>query len=236
LGYAGINFEKIGPLPTITDLQSRPVDKKRETLLIDFASDSTLSSVLSVLSDLLPTMSPEQQIKAIALAVSKIMGGPISESQLSDFHFTFRVSELKIAQGSNVIPIGQINKGTFYHRALLFKALCDRLGLRPCSLARGEYNRAWNVIDVKSQSLLPKAIIKNSRPTTSRRKSQQNLAPTGPVVSITEQKQMYLGCVEVEAEPFQFDEPAIVDLMFEPGRLLRIDSPEAERYKRCEFQ
>jgi armadillo repeat-containing protein 3 len=238
-GYAGINLKKIGPLPSLAVIQSKGVDMKRETILIDFALEQMLPMTLSLLSDIVPNMTPEQQIKAVALAVSKAMGGAIVMSELADYNFKFRISELKLAQNSNVIPIGKINQGTFYHRALLFKVMYDRLGLKPCSLVRGDYNRAWNVIDVKNQIISLKTPLKTNRSGSSaRRKSQVPTSGTigTPLVSTVEQKLLHLGCTEVEAETFSLDEPAIVDLMFHPGRLIPINSPEAEKYKRCDFQ
>jgi hypothetical protein len=215
------------------------VDKKREVLLVDTQTDANLAQMIQFLSELIPTMSSEQQVKAIALAVAKQMGGPVPEGQIAEFNVKFKISELKLQLNSNVIPIGHITQGTFYHRALLFKVICDRLGLKPCTLARGDYGRAWNLVDVKSQSLNVKPVVRNPRPPTSNRpKSQgangqnQAAAPIVAPPSIQEQKLQYLGCAEVDAEPFPFDEQAIVDLMFQPGKLILADSIEAERYKR----
>lgn len=51
------------------------------------------------------------------------MGGKISKEKLPDFSWELHISELKFQLKSNVIPIGYIKKGIFYHRALLFKVL-----------------------------------------------------------------------------------------------------------------
>lgn len=49
------------------------------------------------------------------------MGGKIAKEKLADFSWELHISELKFQLKSNVIPIGYIKKGIFYHRALLFK-------------------------------------------------------------------------------------------------------------------
>lgn len=58
------------------------------------------------------------------------------------------INETKYELKSNIIPIGKIRLGTFYHRALLYKILADRLRLK-VTLERGDYNRAWNEIAIK---------------------------------------------------------------------------------------
>uniref|UniRef100_UPI00358EB7ED armadillo repeat-containing protein 3-like n=1 Tax=Myxine glutinosa TaxID=7769 RepID=UPI00358EB7ED len=90
-----------------------------------------------------PSMTMQQQIVILARFVSHKMGGPVTT--LSEFTWELHCSELKQELNSNVIPIGKIQKGIYYHRALLFKVLADRLAI--CStLVRGSYGRAWNEV------------------------------------------------------------------------------------------
>ena len=49
------------------------------------------------------------------------MGGPILKDDVAKFSFELPVSELKHDLNSNVIPIGKVESGIYYHRALLFK-------------------------------------------------------------------------------------------------------------------
>lgn len=51
------------------------------------------------------------------------MGGPVDIEKQHDFLWELHLSELKVEMQSNIIPIGKIKKGTYYHRALLFKVL-----------------------------------------------------------------------------------------------------------------
>ncbi|XP_018616416.1 armadillo repeat-containing protein 3 [Scleropages formosus] len=93
----------------------------------------------------LPLRDEREQHAALATLVSEAMGGAVDRDNLHEFSWELQLSELKFEVQSNIIPIGKIKKGTFYHRALLYKTLADRIGLS-CSLVRGEYNRAWNEV------------------------------------------------------------------------------------------
>ncbi|XP_048417175.1 armadillo repeat-containing protein 3 isoform X3 [Stegostoma tigrinum] len=114
----------------------------------DVLFDAYLSEITR---NILPLISTKEQIVALAMFVSEKMGGPISKEKLHEFTWELHIAELKFELKSNIIPIGKIQKGIYYHRALLFKALADRIGIS-CSLVRGEYNRAWNEVMLVDQS------------------------------------------------------------------------------------
>ncbi|XP_064362010.1 armadillo repeat-containing protein 3 isoform X4 [Dromaius novaehollandiae] len=120
--------------------------------------------------------------------VADKMGGPIERDRLHDFSWELHISEIEFELKCNAVPIGKVKKGTFYHRALLFKVIADRIGIG-CSLVRGEYNRAWNEVKLVDDS------------------------PQG-IAGLLLPPQEY-----------------IVDLMFEPGYLMKQGSAEADRYK-----
>ncbi|KAK2536448.1 Armc3 [Columba guinea] len=120
--------------------------------------------------------------------VANKMGGSIERDKLDDFNWELHISEIEFELKCNVVPIGKVKKGTFYHRALLFKVVADRIGIG-CSLVRGEYNRAWNEVELVDDS------------------------PQG-IAGLLLPPQEY-----------------IVDLMFEPGFLMKQGSAEADQYK-----
>ncbi|OAJ41098.1 hypothetical protein BDEG_24744 [Batrachochytrium dendrobatidis JEL423] len=170
VGYAGGNLDTITTFPTLADLQSRAVDKKREVILVDASQDPGLVVIAQYLSEAIQEKSLCHQLKIISHVVCKVMGSTESDpSRISDHGHRFRIAELKLKYNSNVIPIGAINLGTFYHRALLFKVLCDRLGVCQNALVRGEYDRAWNVVDLDHQipavATIP-AVVPQSLPST----------------------------------------------------------------------
>ncbi|CAK6432813.1 unnamed protein product [Pipistrellus nathusii] len=107
--------------------------------------------VYEVTKSILPITNTREQIETLAKYVAEKMGGKIPKDKLQDFSWELHISELKFQLKSNVVPIGQIKKGVFCHRALLFKALADKIGLG-CSLVRGEYGRAWNEVKLMNES------------------------------------------------------------------------------------
>ncbi|XP_013835715.1 armadillo repeat-containing protein 3 isoform X1 [Sus scrofa] len=107
--------------------------------------------VYEVTTSILPITNIKEQIEVLAKYVAEKMGGKIPKEKLHDFSWELHISELKFQLKSNVVPIGQIKKGIFYHRALLFKALADKIGIG-CSLVRGEYGRAWNEVKLMNES------------------------------------------------------------------------------------
>uniref|UniRef100_A0A2K5NS62 Armadillo repeat containing 3 n=3 Tax=Cercocebus atys TaxID=9531 RepID=A0A2K5NS62_CERAT len=107
--------------------------------------------VYEVTKSILPIINIKEQIEVLAKYVAEKMGGKIIKEKIPDFSWELHISELKFQLKSNVIPIGHVKKGIFYHRALLFKALADRIGIG-CSLVRGEYGRAWNEVMLQNES------------------------------------------------------------------------------------
>jgi len=57
------------------------------------------------------------------------MGGAVEKGNLANFSWELPISEIKQQRQSNVLPLGSVTLGIFYHRALLFKVctvtLCD---------------------------------------------------------------------------------------------------------------
>nr|XP_018668997.1 armadillo repeat-containing protein 3 isoform X4 [Ciona intestinalis] len=110
--------------------------------------DNVLQSYFdNVTKYILPMPSTREQIVALAQFVVDKMGGEIDRGKMSDFSWELHIAELKYDLKSNIIPIGKIQYGIHYHRALLYKVLADKIGV-PCSLVRGEYNRAWNEVTI----------------------------------------------------------------------------------------
>ena len=69
------------------------------------------------------------------------------------------LADLKLERNSNVVPLGLIRGyGTCRHRALLFKALADRVRPRvPCKLQRGhrgQHPHAWIVVSLREHEFV----------------------------------------------------------------------------------
>ncbi|XP_065668674.1 armadillo repeat-containing protein 3 isoform X3 [Hydra vulgaris] len=160
------NFE------SIQVLSNYPVDHRRPILLVNPESftkksealkdldnqDFSVKEITSIPTDnnlsgyieetrisFLSINNTKEQIFQLARYVCQKMGGPVSKAEIGSFSFELHISELKQELQSNVIPIGMIQQGIYYHRALLFKVLADQLSL-VCSLIRGDYGLAWNEV------------------------------------------------------------------------------------------
>ena len=173
--------------------------------MIDIENDSNLKSMLETLQekfkeimnkecnqdkDSFSLSVNEEKIKAVANVVCEAMGGQIHPEKLGDFAYKFAITEKKMNLNSNIIPIGEITAGIFYHRALLFKVLMDFLNMTSmvrCTLHRSGYNRAWNTLE-----LLDDELVDN-------RKEEEEM---------------------------------IIDLMFNPGELLKVGTVEATNYQK----
>lgn len=226
----------IKPFPSLEDLAQAPIDKKRETLLIDSRSDPDFAAWIRTISEGLSSRKPLEQAKFIAQTVTDALGGVVRDSsKTADIGFKVHITSLKLEAKSNVLPIGLVKHGTFYHRALLFKALCDRIGLGPVSLVRGEYNRAWNEIEVSKLCVLGP----QSNGTTSKSRS----AGKGNRASVAAKLTAGSTPDDIEFDPRQYgtltDEDSgfkvgIIDLMYQPGRIMELGSVESREYMRSQ--
>ncbi|XP_074650808.1 armadillo repeat-containing protein 3-like [Tubulanus polymorphus] len=127
-----------------------------ESTFVPPVDDMLRKYVDMVTEKVLPLGSMKEQVVALAEFVADRMGGAIEKGQVSNFSYELQISQLKYNLQSNVIPIGTINAGIHYHRSILFKALADRIAV-PCSLVRGEYNRAWNEVMLCDETTTPGA-------------------------------------------------------------------------------
>ncbi|XP_019862006.1 PREDICTED: armadillo repeat-containing protein 3-like [Amphimedon queenslandica] len=90
-----------------------------------------------------PLASVQDQAERLAIYVSQVMGGAVSRS--TSIPQDLPISKIQTINRTNLVPIGNINKGSFQHRSLLYKVLADAIGI-PCTLTRGEYGRYWNTV------------------------------------------------------------------------------------------
>jgi hypothetical protein len=101
---------------------------------------------------------------------------------------------------------------------------------------RGDYNRAWNTVDPRIQSveltrMLP---IKDIRRANSARPKSHGTSQPQPALTSAQidMRNFYFKDANLHTEAYMHEEPPIVDLMFEPGKLMPAVSPEALAYKR----
>ncbi|KAJ3225680.1 Armadillo repeat-containing protein 3 [Clydaea vesicula] len=273
-GSAGKSLESLmKPFPSLSQLKEQKIDKKRETLLVDSNVDPKFVELCDQSLAGLSQSKPSEQIKHVAKVVSQHLGGFMEDkSKLSLLGYKFHITEAKMQQGENVLQIGNLKFGTFYHRALLFKAICDKIGLSPCTLIRGEYNRCWNEVCLSKMALLPSKpatpaatkVEKTSSKPGSREKevrggsgntdksagkgSSDDAGPnSGKALNAFKKLALSQSTASTIPPPetfqynFFYDEQdtvennnnwGIVDLMFNPGEILRLGSSEARDYTR----
>lgn len=88
------------------------------------------------------------------------MGG--QQSLNNPLQYELPLAELQGWSNCPVVPLGEIKKGTYQHRSLLYKILADQLGI-PCSLYKGQYGRYWNTIILGEEELLVDVMFTPSR-------------------------------------------------------------------------
>lgn len=132
-----LEAERLAEQEALLSQQQSPYEPQSDTKLEEYVNKVT--------DEIHPLPTIKEQVICLAEFVSQKMGGAIERGQLSNFSYELSISQLKYELKSNILPIGRIDRGIHYHRALLFKVLADRIGLS-CTLTRGEYNRAWNEI------------------------------------------------------------------------------------------
>lgn len=71
----------------------------------------------------------QRQIQALAVFVAQQLGGPCSNEPALIDHYVAATAPLKHNKRSVVMDIGTLQLGASRHRALLFKALADAMGL-----------------------------------------------------------------------------------------------------------
>uniref|UniRef100_A0A453CS07 non-specific serine/threonine protein kinase n=5 Tax=Aegilops tauschii subsp. strangulata TaxID=200361 RepID=A0A453CS07_AEGTS len=127
-------------LPTLAAL--REVDasdqSSLEVVLVDKCGDSVLVDLERRALDLHRALGATLDlVRRLALLVSDHMGGAL-RSEDGDLYMRWKAGSkrLRKQQKSVVVPIGRLSIGFCRHRAILFKALADFIGL-PCRIAQG---------------------------------------------------------------------------------------------------
>lgn len=87
------------------------------------------------------------KVKLLAEYVETLLCGPDPEALLPQklHHFKLHHESLKEKLSSNVIPVGYLRLGFHCERALLFKAIADKVGI-PTSFVKGRNKIYWNEV------------------------------------------------------------------------------------------
>jgi len=102
----------------------------------------------------------EEKVNVLARCVSNAMGGAMSYEDYMHAEFSWGIDEAKEIAGSDLVALGSISYGGARPRALLFKALADKIGLL-CELhenrrVKGAHaHHAWVIAQPRSKHVQP---------------------------------------------------------------------------------
>ncbi|RLU20744.1 hypothetical protein DMN91_007357 [Ooceraea biroi] len=188
----GSNFERLQCDPHFTEYLEHFKCMILAAESKDVATDAELIGVPYVLS----------RAKTLARFVARQMCGLDPEIGCIDHQLEVHLKEIREHLETNIIPLGQLRVGSYLERALLFKAMADRLCL-PVALVRGEYGISWVEI------ALPQMKDSDGWKT----------------------ENMYLKDYGSKGFPMKLIKPNfIVDLMDSPGDLIPVGSHRAKLY------
>ncbi|EZA54728.1 Armadillo repeat-containing protein [Ooceraea biroi] len=205
----GSNFERLQCDPHFTEYLEHFKCMILAAESKDVATDAELIGVPYVLS----------RAKTLARFVARQMCGLDPEIGCIDHQLEVHLKEIREHLETNIIPLGQLRVGSYLERALLFKAMADRLCL-PVALVRGEYGISWVEI------ALPQVIL---------------VIRLSDFVSLSflqmkdsdgwKTENMYLKDYGSKGFPMKLIKPNfIVDLMDSPGDLIPVGSHRAKLY------
>ena len=136
-----------------------------EVLSVDAADDPPLAALITSASALLQThakkgATPAALASTLATYVCQQMGGAVEYLEYE--YYTEpeeQLAALRARSGTRVVPLGEVKAGATRHRALLFKVLCDKLGLQASydmgACVRGAHaHHAWNTMILNRKVVL----------------------------------------------------------------------------------
>lgn len=138
------------------------VHSDREVILVDGTQDQGLAFKLDAAKKFIENAAGiEDKIKMLAIFVSNSLGGSqmIKDAGPSITDLTGREIEARkqhTASSGDIVMLGYLNYGVCRHRALMFKYLADRLGIKS-RLVRGKQGgysggwHIWNVVELKGK-------------------------------------------------------------------------------------
>ena len=158
-GFYAVSRDR--PLVSLDALRAAPPTDAPEVLLISPPDDAALQALLDEATaaitpadaDADEPLDVADAARTIATLVAGRLGGAVPYDDYEHFDAAVEVRLAKKTAKSDVVPLGALKKGGARHRATLFKALADRLGV-PCTLKMGACVRgahahhAWNLVVV----------------------------------------------------------------------------------------
>ncbi|KAJ0255724.1 serine/threonine-protein kinase SIS8 [Hirschfeldia incana] len=146
--YGVLNASSAEKIPPLLDLQGTPVSDgvTWEAVLVNRSGDYNLLRVEQMAVDIAAKTESvsssssfvnSELVRKLAVLVGDYMGGPVVDPDSMLRAWRSLSYSLKATLGSMVLPLGSLTIGLARHRALLFKVLCDSVGV-PCRIVKGQ--------------------------------------------------------------------------------------------------
>ncbi|CAH8359436.1 unnamed protein product [Eruca vesicaria subsp. sativa] len=145
--YGVLNASSAEKIPPLLDLQGTPVSDgvTWEAVLVNRSGDYNLLRVEQMAIDIAAKTESvssssfvnSELVRKLAGLVGDYMGGPVVDPDSMLRAWRSLSYSLKATLGSMVLPLGSLTIGLARHRALLFKVLCDSVGV-PCRIVKGQ--------------------------------------------------------------------------------------------------
>ncbi|XP_010540027.1 PREDICTED: serine/threonine-protein kinase EDR1-like isoform X3 [Tarenaya hassleriana] len=144
--YGVLNESSSERIPSLVDLQGTPVSDgvTWEAVLVNRSGDANLLRLEQKALDIAAKSKSVSSsgfvngdlVRRLAILVADYMGGPVMDPDSMLRAWRSLSYSLKATIGSMVLPLGSLTIGLARHRALLFKVLCDTVGV-PCRIVKG---------------------------------------------------------------------------------------------------
>ncbi|CAA0831478.1 Serine/threonine-protein kinase EDR1 [Striga hermonthica] len=146
-------------MPSLTDLESKIGGSDYEVVIVNRKIDPALEELMQI-AHCIELSCPKSElvllIQRLAELVTEHLGGHVRDANLMLAKWMERSMDLRTSLQTTMLPIGSLRIGLSRHRALLFKALADSVGL-PCRLVKGSHytgveDDAVNVVKLQDDS------------------------------------------------------------------------------------
>ncbi|KAG8391010.1 hypothetical protein BUALT_Bualt01G0143500 [Buddleja alternifolia] len=146
-------------MPSLADLESNNGASDYEVIIINRKLDPALEELMQIAHCIVldcNTIEIALLVQRLAELVTEHLGGAVRDANLIFAKWMERSMELRTSLHTTVLPIGSLRFGLLRHRALLFKALADSVGI-PCRLVKGSHytgveDDAVNIIKLQDGS------------------------------------------------------------------------------------
>ncbi|PIN25655.1 Tyrosine kinase [Handroanthus impetiginosus] len=145
-------------MPSLTDLESIG-GSNYEVVIVNRKIDPALEELMQIAHCIVLDCHATEitvLIQRLAELVTEHLGGPVRDANVILAKWMERSMELRTSLHTTILPIGSLRVGLLRHRALLFKALADSVGI-PCRLVKGSHytgveDDAVNIVKLQDDS------------------------------------------------------------------------------------